>query len=415
MHRAHAFRTKQFLVRHLIPESAMTRFDAATASVSRLRNSVLAELLLVALVYVFGILILWRHYVAFATATWYAAPSAEGSKLSLAGMWYGYISLPIFQFLLCRWYFRLFIWARFLWQVSRIDLSLVPTHPDRVCGLGFLSDKVYAFIPVLIAHGALLAGLLGNRIYHLGAKLPDFLLDILMVAIFLICVVLGPLFVFAPQLAQAKLIGKGEYGALAERYMRGFDVKWLRGGGAPADAPLLGNADIQSLADMGNSFQVVQTIRLVPFTREVILQLLAATLAPLAPLLLTMMPLEEFLKRLLGMLSRQTRLREGELGIVATPVCRSRHRLARGQVELPRAIGPYRQTLGWPPALANKLAPHRMECACPPFNPLRGFNLQRTVGPYIGSYRDDTSDERAVFHDSAGPVIVNWSKPPTSS
>ena len=54
------------------------------------------------------------------------------------------MSLPIFQFLLCRWYFRLFIWARFLWQVSRIDLSLVPTHPDRVGGLGFLSDTVYA-------------------------------------------------------------------------------------------------------------------------------------------------------------------------------------------------------------------------------------------------------------------------------
>jgi hypothetical protein len=301
VHRRLRFVAKQFVGRHLIPESAMARFDAATASVFRLRNSVLAELLLVVIVYVFGILILWRHYVAFETATWYAAPSAEGPKLSLAGMWYGYISLPIFQFLLCRWYFRLFIWARFLWQVSRINLSLVPTHPDRVCGLGFLSDTVYAFIPVLIAHGALLAGLLGNRIYHLGAKLPDFMLEIAMVAIFLICVVLGPLLVFAPQLARAKLIGKGEYGALAERYMRGFDVKWLRGG-APADEPLLGSADVQSLADMGNSFEVVRDIRLAPFAREAVLQLAAATLAPVAPLILTMIPLRELLKRLLGML-----------------------------------------------------------------------------------------------------------------
>jgi hypothetical protein len=32
-------------------------------------------------------------------------------------------------------------------QVSRIDLSLIPTHPDRVCGLGFLSNTVYAFTP----------------------------------------------------------------------------------------------------------------------------------------------------------------------------------------------------------------------------------------------------------------------------
>jgi hypothetical protein len=119
-------------------------------------------------------------------------------------MWYGYLSLPIFQFLLCRWYFRIFIWARFLWQVSRINLSLVPTHPDRVGGLGFLSDTVYAFLPLLIAHGALLAGLLGDRIYHLGAKLPDFMLEVLLLVIFLTCVVLGPLLVFAPQLAQAK-------------------------------------------------------------------------------------------------------------------------------------------------------------------------------------------------------------------
>jgi hypothetical protein len=57
-----------------------------------------------------------------------------------------------------RWYFRIFIWMRFLWQVSRIELSLVPTHPDRVGGLGFLGNTVYAFTPLAVAHGAQLAG-----------------------------------------------------------------------------------------------------------------------------------------------------------------------------------------------------------------------------------------------------------------
>jgi hypothetical protein len=301
VHRRMRFVVKQFLERHLIPESAMARFDAAIASVFRLRNSVLAEVLLFAFVYVFGILIVWRHYIALDTTTWYATPSIEGSKLSLAGMWFGYVSLPIFQFLLCRWYFRLFIWTRFLWQVSRIDLRLVPTHPDRVGGLGFLSDTVYAFIPLLIAHGALLAGLIFDRIYHLGAKLTDFMLEILVLVIFLMCVVLGPLLVFAPQLAQAKRIGFREYGTLAERYVREFDGRWLRGGAA-ADEPLLGSGDIQSLADLGNSFEVVRTMRIAPFTKETILQLAAATVAPVAPLLLTMMPLEELLKKLLGIL-----------------------------------------------------------------------------------------------------------------
>jgi hypothetical protein len=290
---------KQFLERHLIPESAVTRFDAAIASAFRLRNSVLAEGVLIAVVYVVGILIVWRHYTALDTATWYATASAGGSKLSLAGMWYGYVSLPFFQFLLMRWYFRLFIWARFLWQVSRIELSLVPTHPDRVGGLGFLSNTVYAFAVLALAHGVLLAGQIANRIFYLGAALPQFKVEIAVTVLFLFCVVLGPLLVFAPQLAEAKRRGDREYGTLAERYVREFDTKWLRGG-APADEPLVGSGDIQSLADLANSFEVVRSMRIAPVTKEAILRLAVATLAPVAPLALTMMPLEELLKKLVA-------------------------------------------------------------------------------------------------------------------
>lgn len=292
---------QQFLERNLIPASGIVRFNAAIASAFRLRNSLLAEVLLIALVYTVGILIIWRQYVALETTTWYTTPSAEGSKLSLAGMWFGYVSLPIFQFVLCRWYYRLFIWVRFLWQVSRIDLSLVPTHPDRAGGLGFLSDTIYAFIPLLIAHGVLLSGLIGNRIFHVGATLLSSKYEILVLVIFLMCVVLGPLLVFTPQLAAAKFVGLREYGTLAERYVREFDAKWLRGG-APADEPLVGSGDIQSLADLSNSFEVVRTMRIAPFTKETALQLALATIAPLAPLVLTMMPFEELMKRLFGIL-----------------------------------------------------------------------------------------------------------------
>jgi hypothetical protein len=163
---------------------------------------VFAEVLLIAFVYVVGILIVWRHYTALDAATWYATPSVGGSKLSLAGMWYGYVSLPIFQFLLCRWYFRLFVWTRFLWQVSRIQLSLVPTHPDRTGGLGFVSGTAYAFALLAGAHGALLAGQFANRIFYLGAALPEFKVEIAVMVIFLLCVVIGPLLVFTPQLAE---------------------------------------------------------------------------------------------------------------------------------------------------------------------------------------------------------------------
>lgn len=299
VHRRMRLVVKQFLDRNLIPESAMPRFDAAIRSAFRLRNSTLAEVLLIALVYGFGILVVWRHYTALDAPTWFATPSADGSSLSLTGMWYAYLSLPIFQFLLLRWYYRLFVWARFLWQVSRIELNLVPTHPDRTGGLGFLAGTVFAFIPLLMAHGAIVAGNLANRIFHLGATLPEFKGEILLLVVWLLLVVLGPLLVFAPKLAAAKRTGLREYGTLAQRYVREFDAKWLRGG-APADEPFVGSGDIQSLADLGNSFEVVRTMNVAPVSKDAILRLAAAVVVPVVPLLLTMMPWEELVKKLFG-------------------------------------------------------------------------------------------------------------------
>ena len=292
---------QQFVERRLIPESGMARFDSAIAAAFRLRNSVLAEVLMIAFVYVVGILVVWRQYMALDAATWYATPSAAGPRLSLAGMWYGYVSVPVFQFLLLRWYFRIAVWARFLWQVSRIELSLVPTHPDRLGGLGFLANTAHAFSLLAAAHGAILAGPLANRIFYLGARLPEFKVEIAAVVVFLLCLVLGPLLVFGRQLFLAKLKGRREYGALAQRYVREFDAKWLRGG-APADEPLVGSGDVQSLADMGSGYELVQNMRTVLVTKDAVIQVVAATLAPVVPLLLTMMPLEDLLKKLFGIL-----------------------------------------------------------------------------------------------------------------
>jgi len=300
VHQRMRFVVQQFLERNLIPEVAMERFDAAIAAAFRLRNSILAEVLLIALVYVAGFLI-WRQQYQLDTATWFTLPTVEGFKLSLTGRWFVWVSLPIFQFLLVRWFFRMFIWARFLWQVSRIDLSLVPTHPDRVGGLGFLSNTVFAFIPLALMAGVILSGSIANRIFHLGAKLPQFQIEIATYVGIVLFVVLLPLMVFAPQLAQAKRVGIREYGTLAERYVREFDAKWLRGG-APVDEQFVGTGDIQSLADLANSYEVVKTMRIAPVTREAILRLVVATLVPIAPLALTMMPLEELLKLLFGKL-----------------------------------------------------------------------------------------------------------------
>lgn len=290
----------QFVERGIVTAQARPAFEAIIGSAMRLRNSMVIEITLIVLVWTGGHY-LWSSQMTLEAATWYAAVVDGQHQYSPAGYWYAYVSIPMFQFMLLRWYFRIIIWVRFLWQVSRLDLHLVPTHPDRAAGLGFLGGSAAAFMPLLLAQGALLAGQIANRIFYEGQTLPNFKPEIVAAVIFLSLFVLGPLCVFAPRLAQVKRQGLLEYGALSSRYVDGFDQKWLRGG-VPPDEQLVGSGDIQSLNDLAGSFEIVNSMRPFPFGKTVVLQTAIAVLLPVLPLALTMISLEDMVKRLVGIL-----------------------------------------------------------------------------------------------------------------
>ncbi|MGA7354046.1 MAG: hypothetical protein WBW76_01315 [Candidatus Cybelea sp.] len=292
---------QQFLVRRIVSETSVPRFEAAVASAFRLGDSIAADLLIIAIIYFFDTLVARRTYVANDVSTWYAAAAAAGSHLNAAGICYAYFSLPIFQFVLLRWYFRLFIWGRLLGQVSRLKLNLVPTHPDRVGGLGFLVMGTQVFALFAMAHGALLAGWLSTRVVIAKASLTEFKGEIVAIVAFVLFLTIAPLTVFARPLNRAKRRGIIEYGALASRYANEFRDKWI----VPETdykEPLVGSADIQSLADMAGSYEIVQTMRNVPITPQMIVGFALAALLPVAPLVLTLMPLSEILKKVAGIL-----------------------------------------------------------------------------------------------------------------
>ncbi len=291
---------QQFVKGGLVPDAARAKFQVAVASSMRLRNSISAEVLLIAFVYSVGVGFTWRAHAALDVAGWYGVAADGKWQPSLAGWWLICVSVPLLQFLFLRWYFRLFIWARFLWQVSRIELKLLPTHPDKCGGLGFLALVSQMFAPLLLAQGTLLAAMMAGRIFYAGAKLPEFRLELVGLVAMVVFAVLGPLLVFAPRLAAVKRAGLREYSTLGQRYVSEFDQKWLRGG-APADEPLIGSGDIQSLSDLSYSFEQVQGMRLAPFTLRTLLHLAVVTLLPVAPLLLTTFSLNELFERLLKM------------------------------------------------------------------------------------------------------------------
>jgi len=292
---------RQFLERDLIPETERPRFDAAIAAAMRLRGSVVAEMLLIVFVYVVGVLFVWRTQSTLEISSWYADSTGGSLHLSRAGWWAALVSLPLAQFLLVRWYFRLFIWGRFLLQVSRMKLNLMPTHPDGMAGLHFLGTSRRAFTQLLVAQGAVLSGMIANRIFYEGANLMSFKPELFGTVVVMVFAVLGPLLAFAPRLRKTRRRGMEECGALGQRYAREFDDKWLRGGAPPGEL-LMGTADIQSLADLRNSFLVVRDIEFAPFTMKVVLSMAITTLLPVAPLLLTMFSAEQLVERVLKVL-----------------------------------------------------------------------------------------------------------------
>jgi hypothetical protein len=291
---------KAFLARRMVLQQDVPRFLAAIESAKRLRNSVPTELGLLFLVFTLGQWI-WRSEAVLGTATWYAIPQGGHLNLTTAGYWYAFVSIPIFQFILLRWYLRFFIWFRFLWQLSRLNLHLIPTHPDRAGGLAFLGKSAYAFSPILFAQGTLMAGLIASRVLYGGENLFSFKMQAVGFIGFFLVFVLGPLTVFTPQLARAKRKGLADYGLLANRYVEGFEQKWVVGNATEADE-LLGSGDIQSLADLGNSYAAVKEMRPIPFDLQDIARLAAATAVPLLPLGLTVFSFEELVIRIVKIL-----------------------------------------------------------------------------------------------------------------
>ena len=289
---------RRFLEWRIVLPENKAAFHKAIESAVKIRDSVYVEVGLLAVVYTFG-LWLWGGRSDLGLVTWYALPGGRW-KLTPAGYWYVFVSLPVFQFILLRWYMRFFIWFRFLWQVNRIELNLIPSHPDRCAGLSFLGKSSYAYSPILFAQGVILAGIVAGRVLYSGESLQSFRFQIAGFIVFFVMAVLGPLLMFTPRMARARRTGLADYGLFAQRYVESFDQKWVHG--PVRSEELLGTGDIQSLADLGNSYAMVREMRVVPFGLQDVSRLAIATAAPLSPLLLTIFSFEELITRIIKIL-----------------------------------------------------------------------------------------------------------------
>ena len=225
--------------------------------------------------------------------------SVAEAGLSPARAWYAFFCLPFMNFILLRLLYRWFLWAWLLVRFSRFDLHTVATHPDKAGGLAHLAEPTLAFSLLLAALSAVIAAVWADRCIAEGLRFTAFADEFSIIVLLGEIAAFAPLTAFSGKLVQTRLEGLINYGLLGLRYTRAFQRRWIA---TRAEDGLLGTSDIQSLADLANSFEVVRTMRVAPITRDAVLGLVVATLAPVAPLALTMMSLEDLLKKLFGVL-----------------------------------------------------------------------------------------------------------------
>jgi hypothetical protein len=270
-------------------------FERAVAGVVRWRESAWVEGILLAIALVGSWTLNFEKWYAIGAPTWRVVPAVGGERLSLAGLWFHGAALPLFQFLWLRWLWRLVVWTRFLYSVSRLELDLVPTHADRAGGLGFLGGAHSSLGILACALGCPFAGDVAFRLLYEGAKLETFELPLAFYLVACVLIFLSPPLVFASKIARARREGLRAYSLLVDDYNRAFHEKWMQGR-APESESLLGSADIQSLADLGNSYDRIKQMRSLPFGRKVIVEIVGLALLPALPLVLLVVPVGDILK-----------------------------------------------------------------------------------------------------------------------
>ena len=224
--------------------------------------------------------------------------------ITFAGLWYWIVCMTVFRFLILRWLLRLGLWSYFLWRVAKLDLDLVPIHPDRAAGLGYLEVVHMHFTPLVLAISAVECASYAEEISSHTMSFEAIYPALALVLVADAVLFLGPLFVFYPKLWSCRVKGLSDYMSFAESYVRSFDRKWMRGGSAPPE-PLLGTQDLQALADLSTSTNVVRNMRVVPVSRRLLLGLAIPALVPVLPLLLLKYPIgdliQKFFARLTGL------------------------------------------------------------------------------------------------------------------
>jgi hypothetical protein len=284
----------------LVSKADDGHFAAAWMSTLRLRDSIAADAVLIVFAYAATFALISATPLSM-YPPWHLSMSAGEGAYSPAGWWHAFVSFPLVLLLLLTWLWRLIVWGRFLFLMSRLNLRLVPAHPDRTAGLRFVAYSVQAFSLVALAIGTIAAGTTANRIHNTGEALESFWLIPVELVAGVVAVFAGPLLTFFSQLLRAWQRGTMQYSAVAAGLGRQFEAKWLRAGAA-TDQDSLGVPDFSATTDLYQVASNVYEVRLVPISVVSLGILVGMTVIPFIVLALMLTPIDVIVSRIASLL-----------------------------------------------------------------------------------------------------------------
>ncbi len=296
-------RNVRMVIHHFV-QSGIVRPDqhgdlkAILRNCERLRDSpwgrlfVLATMAAVILLGLSGSEVVHNHELKWATTG-----SSADAHTTFAGQWFMYVCRPVYVSLLAVWLWRLIVVWSLMAKVSKLDLRLVPGHPDRAGGLAFLELIVRACNPLMVANSVVLAGRWAHDVkYHeLDVATLQPLLAVYIAAVLLLFP--GPFLMFAKTLLHFKHSATLQYAVLTGEEGRLVDEKWILRKEV-GENPLLGPPEIGPMADAITLYQTVAKIRPFPLGKEALIGLVIATILPIIPVFALQVPLKELLFKL---------------------------------------------------------------------------------------------------------------------
>ena len=276
----------RFVDMGLVSEEKVPAFGQVIADLLRLRNATLPWLALVSVIV--AAVLVPETGLHLEELNW----AKEGEGLGFGGWWFLLVSRPIYQLFLFSWIWRVVLLFVFYRRVAKLGLDLLPAHPDRLGGLGFIAATPRGLAPFAFALSCVTASKWAHDIAWHGAHVNELKVHGAIFVVMIVTFCLFPLVVFFPLLKRAKRRGLAEYGALVARYDKLVSQKWLRGEEV-GEQPLLEAPELGPSCDIHSLYDAVREMRILPVNKTSLLPLLIPLALPLLAACAIEIPLAE--------------------------------------------------------------------------------------------------------------------------